>query len=120
MRSALPNVKVHLDTFHMIREEDDFAGAVLETGGDLGYVHACENQRGIPGTGLMPWAAFFQALQADGLRRLHHHRILRSQHGEHRQALLHLAQAGGFPRATGHRGSALPEERLPAGSGVAR
>jgi len=59
---GLSNVKVHLDTFHMIREEDDFAQAVLETGNDLGYIHACENQRGIPGRGQVPWAAFFQAL----------------------------------------------------------
>ncbi len=34
------NVKVHLDAFHMIREEDSFAGAVLETGPLLGYIHA--------------------------------------------------------------------------------
>jgi len=58
-----PNVKVHLDTFHMIREEDDIARAVIETGEDLGYVHACENQRGIPGSGLVPWAVFFKALK---------------------------------------------------------
>jgi len=58
-----PNVKVHLDTFHMIREENDFARAIIETGEDLGYVHACENQRGIPGSGLVPWAAFFKALK---------------------------------------------------------
>jgi len=57
------NVKVHLDTFHMIREEDDIAGAVERTGDKLGYVHACENQRGIPGTGLIPWEAFFTALK---------------------------------------------------------
>jgi len=60
---GLPNVKVHLDTFHMIREEDDIARAVLTANGDLGYVHACENQRGIPGSGLMPWKVFFQALK---------------------------------------------------------
>jgi D-psicose/D-tagatose/L-ribulose 3-epimerase len=58
-----PNVKVHLDTFHMIREEDDITRAVLETGEHLGYIHACENQRGIPGTGLVPWTAFFEALK---------------------------------------------------------
>src|SRR5215813_6755675 len=33
-----PNVKVHLDSFHMIREEDDFAGAVRDTGPLLGYI----------------------------------------------------------------------------------
>jgi D-psicose/D-tagatose/L-ribulose 3-epimerase len=63
---GLPNVKVHLDTFHMIREEDDFVQAVRDTRGHLGYIHACENQRGIPGSGLVPWTAFFQALREVG------------------------------------------------------
>lgn len=63
---GLSNVKVHLDTFHMIREEADFTAAVLEAGDDLAYVHACENQRGIPGTGLVPWASFFCALKSVG------------------------------------------------------
>lgn len=63
---GLPNVKVHLDTFHMIREEDDIPRAVTETGDWLGYVHACENQRGIPGTGLVPWREFFRALKRVG------------------------------------------------------
>jgi D-psicose/D-tagatose/L-ribulose 3-epimerase len=58
-----PNVKVHLDTFHMIREEDSFVGAVREAGPLLGYIHACENQRGIPGRGQVPWHDFFQALR---------------------------------------------------------
>ena len=63
---GVPNVKVHLDTFHMIREENDFTEAVLETQGYLGYVHACENQRGIPGSGLVPWTRFFKALKQVG------------------------------------------------------
>ena len=63
---GLPNVKVHLDTFHMIREETDFTQAVLAVGDRLGYVHACENQRGIPGTGMVPWPAFFKALRKVG------------------------------------------------------
>ena len=63
---GLPNVKVHLDTFHMIREETDFTQAVLAVGDRLGYVHACENQRGIPGTGMVPWPAFFKALKQVG------------------------------------------------------
>ena len=58
------NVKVHLDTFHMIREEDSFTGAVETCGKEyLGYVHACESQRGIPGSGLVPWKEFFTALK---------------------------------------------------------
>ncbi len=63
---GMPNVKVHLDTFHMIREEDDFTGAVRATGANLGYVHACENQRGIPGRGLVPWVPFFESLREIG------------------------------------------------------
>lgn len=58
------NLKVHLDSFHMIREEQSFAGAVEICGKNyLGYVHACENNRGIPGTGLVPWEEFFAALR---------------------------------------------------------
>jgi len=60
---GVPNVKVHLDTFHMIREENDIPQAVRNCGEYLGYVHACENQRGIPGRGLIPWKEFFQALK---------------------------------------------------------
>ncbi len=60
---GMPNVKVHLDTFHMIREENDLLQAIRDTGPHLGYVHACENQRGIPGTGMVPWRGVFEALQ---------------------------------------------------------
>jgi D-psicose/D-tagatose/L-ribulose 3-epimerase len=48
----------------MIREEDNFAGAVRETGPLLGYIHACETERGLPGRGQVPWREFFQALAA--------------------------------------------------------
>jgi len=58
------NIKVHLDSFHMIREELSFRKAVEVCGKKyLGYVHVCENNRGIPGTGLVPWKEFFTALK---------------------------------------------------------
>jgi len=60
---GMPNVRVHLDTFHMIREENNIKDAVMNTGDMVGYIHACENQRGIPGTGLFPWKDFFEALK---------------------------------------------------------
>ena len=61
------NLKVHLDTFHMIREEQSFIEAVETCGKEyLGYVHVCENNRGIPGTGLVPWKEFFIALKKVG------------------------------------------------------
>lgn len=63
------NMQVHLDCFHMIREETSYREAVLTCGKEyLGYVHVCENNRGIPGTGLVPWIEFFQALDEIGYR----------------------------------------------------
>jgi len=61
---GIGNVKVHLDTFHMIREETSFKEAVEVCGKKyLGYMHVCENNRGIPGSGLVPWKELFIALR---------------------------------------------------------
>lgn len=61
------NMGVHLDCFHMIREEMSFKGAVETCGKEyLGYVHVCESNRGIPGTGLVPWKEFFTAVKSIG------------------------------------------------------
>jgi len=61
------NMKVHLDSFHMIREETSFTQAVETCGKEfLGYVHVCENNRGIPGSGLVPFEEFFKALIKEG------------------------------------------------------
>ena len=51
----------------MIREEKSFSGAVKTCGKEyLGYVHVNENDRGIPGTGLVPFEEFFRALKEIG------------------------------------------------------
>ncbi len=64
---GIRNVKVHLDSFHMIREESSFTEAVEKCGPEyLGYVHVCESNRGIPGTGLVPWKEFFNAMKKIG------------------------------------------------------
>jgi D-psicose/D-tagatose/L-ribulose 3-epimerase len=61
------NMKVLIDSFHMIREELSFTRAVEVCGKEyIGYVHVCENNRGIPGTGLVPWREFFTALRKTG------------------------------------------------------
>lgn len=61
------NVGVHLDTFHMIREETSFTEPVKLCGKRyLAYIHVCENTRGIPGTGLVPWQTFFAAVHDIG------------------------------------------------------
>ena len=63
---GLDNCKVHLDTFHMLREEDDLAGAIRSTGSKMAYFHACGSQRGIPGKDMVPWDATFNALKDIG------------------------------------------------------
>lgn len=60
------NMGVHLDTFHMIHEETSFTQAVDTCGSYLGYIHVCENNRGIPGTGLVPFREFFRAVLKNG------------------------------------------------------
>jgi D-psicose/D-tagatose/L-ribulose 3-epimerase len=61
------NVKVHLDCFHMNIEETSFSKAVETCGKKyLGYIHVNENNRGIPGTGLVPFKEFFTAVRAVG------------------------------------------------------
>ncbi|WP_433830799.1 sugar phosphate isomerase/epimerase family protein [Actinoplanes sp. CA-015351] len=56
------NVLIHLDTYHMNIEEDDFVRPVLEVGDRLGYVHIGENHRGYLGSGHLDFTAFFHAL----------------------------------------------------------
>ncbi|MFC1715190.1 sugar phosphate isomerase/epimerase family protein [Candidatus Poribacteria bacterium] len=57
-----PNVKVHLDTFHMNIEEKDIATAIRNTGDLIAHMHCCENDRGAPGSGHVDWDGVFQAL----------------------------------------------------------
>ncbi len=56
------NVMVHLDTYHMNIEEKSFYEATKLAGDRLNHYHLCENDRGIPGTGLVDWDGIFKAL----------------------------------------------------------
>jgi D-psicose/D-tagatose/L-ribulose 3-epimerase len=58
-----PNVRVHLDTFHMGIEEKDLADAIRTAGPLLWHVHCSENDRGTPGTGHTEWDEVFAALR---------------------------------------------------------
>lgn len=60
------NVRIHLDTYHMNIEEDDFVRPVLEVGDRLGYVHIGENHRGYLGQGHLDLTGFFHALGTIG------------------------------------------------------
>lgn len=56
------NIKIHLDTYHMNIEEKSYYEATKLAGQDLIHYHLCENDRGIPGTGLVNWNEIFAAL----------------------------------------------------------
>jgi D-psicose/D-tagatose/L-ribulose 3-epimerase len=58
-----PNMFVLLDSHHLILEELDFYNAIVKTGKFLGHFHTSENNRGIPGTGLVDWTQVYRALR---------------------------------------------------------
>ena len=57
-----PNVGVLFDTFHANIEEKDVAAALRSVAPHLKHVHACENDRGTPGSGHTDWPGVFRAL----------------------------------------------------------
>jgi D-psicose/D-tagatose/L-ribulose 3-epimerase len=50
-----PACGVMLDTFHMNIEEKSIGDAIRAAGKRMGQLHACENDRGAPGSGHVPW-----------------------------------------------------------------
>jgi len=59
-----PNVKVMLDTYHMLLEEDDLPAAIRLAGRRLGHFHVGENNRRVPGQGrYQDWEGIGQALR---------------------------------------------------------
>ena len=50
-----PNCQIMLDTFHMNIEEKSLGNAIRAVGPRLHHLHACENDRGAPGSGNVPW-----------------------------------------------------------------
>ena len=61
-RVGAGNVGVLLDTFHMNIDEKSLGDAIRLVGDRLLQLHACENDRGTPGTGHLPWDDVFGAL----------------------------------------------------------
>ena len=62
----LPNVKAHIDTYHMNIEEG-FVGQAIEQCGDrIGYFHIGESHRGYLGTGTVDFTAVFRSLERIG------------------------------------------------------
>ncbi|MBN1937491.1 MAG: sugar phosphate isomerase/epimerase [Anaerolineae bacterium] len=62
-RANHPNLRVLLDTYHLVTEIRDYTAAIHQVGDHLWGIHACESDRGVPGGGLVPWASIFTALR---------------------------------------------------------
>ena len=58
------NVGFHLDTFHMHLEEKSSPEAIRLAGDRIFHFHACENDRGVPGTGQVHWQEIAPALKS--------------------------------------------------------
>jgi D-psicose/D-tagatose/L-ribulose 3-epimerase len=61
-----PNLRVLLDTYHLVTEVRDYGAAIRTVSDRLWGIHACENDRGLPGGGLVPWDAVFRTLREIG------------------------------------------------------
>jgi len=59
-------VRIHLDTFHMNIEENSIYDAIKLAGSSLAHVHACECNRGAPGSGQVQWKDLARGLKEIG------------------------------------------------------
>ncbi|MFT3974799.1 MAG: sugar phosphate isomerase/epimerase family protein [Amaricoccus sp.] len=57
-----PNVKVHLDVYHMNIEESDMASAIIDAAPHIGYFHTGDSHRGYLGSGSIDLQAAFRAI----------------------------------------------------------
>jgi D-psicose/D-tagatose/L-ribulose 3-epimerase len=66
-QTGMDNVGFHLDTFHMHLEEKNSGAAIRSAGKKVFHFHACENDRGVPGSGQVHWDEV-----AKGLKDIHY------------------------------------------------
>jgi D-psicose/D-tagatose/L-ribulose 3-epimerase len=65
-RVGADNIFIHLDTYHMHIEEESFEAGFRAAAPYLGYVHVSEANRGVPGRGMLNWAACMKAISDIG------------------------------------------------------
>jgi len=63
-KTGAANLAVHLDTFHMNIEENNFYDPVIQSGALLKHIHITESNRGMPGDGTVNWDELFSGLRA--------------------------------------------------------
>jgi D-psicose/D-tagatose/L-ribulose 3-epimerase len=57
------NIGVLLDTYHMNMEEKQIGGSLQKSKDKLVHLHCVENDRGVPGSGHIPWSEVFSSLK---------------------------------------------------------
>lgn len=62
-KTNVSNLALHLDTFHMNIEENNFYDPIIEAGKNLKHIHVTESNRGMPDEGTVNWDEFFKALK---------------------------------------------------------
>ena len=65
-RVGHPACRIMLDTFHMNIEERSLGAAIRAVGPRLCHLHTCENDRGTPGSGHVPWSEVADACREIG------------------------------------------------------
>ncbi len=63
-RTGADNMALHLDTFHMNIEEDNFYDPVVAAGDRLKHIHMTESNRGMLGEGNVHWDNLFRGLSS--------------------------------------------------------
>lgn len=58
-----PKLGILFDTFHANIEEKDSAASLLASSARLHHIHACESDRGAPGSGQVHWQTVLPAIQ---------------------------------------------------------
>lgn len=66
--TSSPKIGVLLDTFHLNIEEKSIRGAITEAGERLVHFHVSDNDRGVPGSGHVPWGEVRAGLADVGYR----------------------------------------------------
>ena len=61
-----PGLRALFDTYHVVTEIREYPGALRTLAPKLFLIHACENDRGAPGGGLLPWEEIFSSLHEIG------------------------------------------------------
>jgi D-psicose/D-tagatose/L-ribulose 3-epimerase len=64
--SGSPRIGALLDTFHLNIEEKDIAAAIAGAKGRLAHFHVSDNDRGVPGSGHVPWDQVSEGLAGAG------------------------------------------------------